>query len=110
MDQARLFIAIVLSFLVFIGWELFFSDKEKEAPPKEIPGVAAVEDPVKRVASTPDPMTALEEMPVRSEKETARAVTVQSPKYRTTISERGGRIHQFHSGRLSRAGRSRLAA
>ena len=37
MEQARLFIAIALSFLVFFAWNFFFA--EKPAPTDQEPGV-----------------------------------------------------------------------
>ncbi len=40
-DQARLFIAIALSFAVFLVWQLIFVDKEKEKTQPPQPGQEA---------------------------------------------------------------------
>ncbi|MBW2740688.1 MAG: hypothetical protein JRE64_18010 [Deltaproteobacteria bacterium] len=35
MDQARIFVAIALSFAVFLLWEIFFVDKQVVETPKQ---------------------------------------------------------------------------
>ena len=44
MEQGRLFLAIVLSFLVFVIWEFLFVEK-KQVPPPAVPE-KAIESPV----------------------------------------------------------------
>ncbi len=36
MEQARLFIAIALSLLIFIMWNFFFAEKKIDQPPKQV--------------------------------------------------------------------------
>jgi hypothetical protein len=51
MEQARIFIAIALSFLIFILWEVFFVDrKEFETVPQETKSISE-EDQSKKETS-----------------------------------------------------------
>jgi YidC/Oxa1 family membrane protein insertase len=106
MEQARLLIAIVLSFLVFFIWNVFFL--EPEAPPPQ--GQAPVESPADPTAA---PETAPPETPTASESpeeappdlaasspptpapdpaRPARILTVENDLYRLQLSERGGAV------------------
>ena len=49
MDQMRLMIALVLSFVVFLGWNFFFGQETKQ-PPASPPQQAAKPEKIQRRA------------------------------------------------------------
>ncbi|GBC63803.1 membrane protein insertase YidC [Desulfonema ishimotonii] len=88
MEQARLLLAIVLSFLVFVVWNFFFADTETPvaSPEKTLSrqaGTAAPETPTAIPAPAVIPPT-----PVR----TGRIITVNAPRYTVKISEKGAAV------------------
>ncbi len=109
MEQARILIAIGLSFLVFFLWELFFIDRDAAPPPErtqqtaEAPRQAAPETPPGPRPETPTATTAPEtdaadatppSSPVRTVRP-ARTITVDTPLYRATLSEQGALMTSF---------------
>lgn len=98
MEQGRLFLAIVLSFLVFVGWEFLFVDKQKVPPPVSqeeivesaesqttdsdviVPVEKPVQDPSERIATPGNFFGSL---------------TVSTPLYQAKISEKGAAIVSF---------------
>ena len=92
MEQARLIIAIVLSLLVFILWNVFFVEKKedqlpkqaqkKEQKTKEKPEIVKKEQLIEEKPPLSVKIPALPEKP-------ARTVTVKTPLYRVKISEKG---------------------
>jgi len=98
MDQARLIIAIALSFLVFITWNFFFVDKKKVGQPKP---VKQAEQQVQEDFKTPkEAKTDAETMPLREEvplqpRRPAKTITVNLPLYTVKISEKGAVFKSF---------------
>ncbi len=103
MEQARLLIAIVLSALIFLLWQLFFVDHEasrqtaqktKQPPVKEEQVKEAKPYPkepeVAAVDKTPSSETEVS-MPARI----PRGITVDTPLYRVQLSEKGGGVSSF---------------
>ncbi|MDJ0802214.1 MAG: membrane protein insertase YidC [Desulfobacterales bacterium] len=97
MEQTRLLLAILLTFLVFVAWEFFFSPRPEmpitpdQAPPtapeevaeKPAPPVAAAPAEAPRAPAIPTPPTAARK---------GRLVTVETPLYKVVLSENGGVI------------------
>ena len=96
-DQARLFIAIALSFVVFFVWQLFSDDKEKEKrqPPQPrqeapvAPGQPYVSEKEKEIAAVKPGQPAAPALVQKEVTAPARIVTVDSPLYSIRISEKG---------------------
>ncbi len=103
MEHARLFIAIGLSLLVFIGWNILFVDKQKEKLPQQ--AIQAEQQSnktsgIKGKQKTPRETTLLKTTP--SLKEIAsvpikpsRMITVNLPFYTAKISEKGAVFKSF---------------
>ena len=103
MDQARLVIAIVLSVLVFLVWQLFFVDqqtvqkpaqKPQQSPAKAVP--LQPEQPYpgeteKAKVSQPDIADATVTTPGRI----AQTITVDTPLYQVKLSEKGAGLTSF---------------
>jgi YidC/Oxa1 family membrane protein insertase len=101
MEQARLFIAIGLSFAVFFVWSIFFGPKPEEqvsqtqqettqtdsVEPAE-PSAAAPQEPL-QAPSQPQPEVATQPEPDTSND---RSVRIDSDLYRIEISERGAAV------------------
>lgn len=91
MDQARLFIAIALSFLVFFVWSMFFN--ETPTPPETPQGTEAPQPvptapaPAPTVAPGPSAGEAKAETP--AQQDTGRLITIKTPLYTAQISENG---------------------
>ena len=103
MEQARVLIAIVLSFAVFFLWNLFFVE---DKPPKEPASEPAIQE-TKKETTTPIVTTAPEIKPaeppvvVQSVVPTVtmgskpRVLQVESPLYSIAINERGGVFQSY---------------
>ncbi|MFH1982778.1 MAG: membrane protein insertase YidC [Pseudomonadota bacterium] len=97
MEQARVFIAIALSFLVFFLWETFFVDKEvtKPAPQSAATVEEIVKTPSDAVAENSSyPPTAVTEAAATQEPDT-RKIIVKTKYYTAVIDERGAIIRHF---------------
>lgn len=102
MDHARVIIAIVLSLLVFLLWDFFFTperppvqqaEQEQQSPPDVPPGQTAEKPYIpEKETVAPVPVTPVVES---ARKEPARAVVVDTPLYRATFSENGAVITSF---------------
>jgi YidC/Oxa1 family membrane protein insertase len=99
MDKKTL-LAIALSFLILVVWQLFFTKpapkpagEEVMTPQGEIEEVA----PTGPAASLPEEIAVVEEQPSAPAGETAapRDIIVEGPLYTATISTAGGRIAHF---------------
>ena len=105
MEQGRLFLAIGLSFLVFLAWSLFFASKppvdkqdtDKPTVPQVVDEKSAAEKPyVKEEADVGSVQTpAVDTKAMRAEVKPARTITVNSPFYIAKISERGAVFNSF---------------
>ena len=103
MEQARLLIAIVLSALIFLLWQLFFVDKDanqQSAKKTEQPPVK--EEQVKESKPYPkeQEVAAVDKTPITDTEISASAriprnITVDTPFYQVQLSEEGGGINSF---------------
>jgi len=96
MEHARIIIAIVLSFLVFLLYDLLFQPQKPVQQPQESRPPVATEKSGEKPYSPPEPRTperpAESPPPVEPAPEaarTARRITVDTPRYRAVFSERG---------------------
>ena len=92
MDQARLFIAIALSFLVFFLWQLLFVEKE---PVKQTERQPKKEKIVSETPYVPEKEKTIEQAPATASdpaetRKMARVITVNTPLYSVKLSEKGG--------------------
>lgn len=96
MEQMRLLIAIALSFAIFFLWSMFFAPKKAEqveTPGQEISVTETTSAPEQENTSsitkeeTPE-ITATQPVSGR----TARNITVESPLYKMTLSEKGAAV------------------
>lgn len=101
MDQARIFIAILLSFLVFFVWDALFGSREAVRPPATAPAGQAEKIDSAPAAAVPGeapspvvPETALAgpSPSAPAEAQPARTISVENPYYRLVIDERGGTV------------------
>lgn len=97
MEQGRLFLAIVLSFLVFIGWEFLFADKQPPPPAtgpentlesSETPPVPAVEAPSAITPAVSAPLT-------NTAGTGSKTIAIHTPLYKATIAENNAAIVGF---------------
>jgi len=96
MEQARLFIAIALSLLVFIMWNFFFAEKKIDQPPKQVqqkeqktdkkPAILPAMLKEGTIVAEKSPLSSkISALPVKP----SRTVTVKTPLYKVKISEKG---------------------
>ncbi len=97
MEQARLLLAIALSFLVFLVWNLFFIDRQPLPPPDQ---PLQADRPATSEPRT-EPVEMPEEQPLPLPDQTApatrppRILTVDTPFYRVELSEQGAVFQSF---------------
>ena len=96
MDQMRLMIALVLSFVVFLGWNFFFGQEAKQ-PPASPPQQAAKPEMIQApAASAVAAKPAAEGIAAAvSADKPARRLTVETPLYTVGLSEKGAVINSF---------------
>ncbi|MBW1849615.1 MAG: membrane protein insertase YidC [Deltaproteobacteria bacterium] len=102
MEQVRLLLAIGLSFLVFLVWQFFFTEKKTDQPvepPKTVEQTK--EAPVKEKVSVPEKKPDIEKQLI-DEKETteedahkSRSIRVNTPLYSVVVSEKGAAFKSF---------------
>ena len=103
MDQARLLIAIVLSVLVFLVWQLFFVDRQVvQRPAKRAEQQPITEEPIKEAqpyskkAEIVEPDAAdVADTAALEPTSLAQTITVDSPLYRIKLSEKGAGFISF---------------
>jgi len=103
MEQARLIIALALSFVVILVWQFFFVDREAEKPAEKIAAQETAAQhqaapPAQAAAGTAQPATApaaAESAAVTQDASSARTLTVDTPLYQVKISERGASFTSF---------------
>jgi YidC/Oxa1 family membrane protein insertase len=95
MDQMRLLVALVLSFLVFMLWNVFFAQEPKQRPVPQLQQDARVEEKSQPTAMPPKldaaPAATLKAEPQRP----SRSLTVETPLYRAGLTEKGASINSF---------------
>jgi len=96
MDQARIFIAIALSFLIFIAWDFFFTSKTPPTKPTQsTEDVQKVEEKIateKPYVKEAEVQTAVAPQAVGESskaQKTARIISVNAPFYTAKITEQG---------------------
>lgn len=97
MEQARIFIAITLSFLIFILWEVFFVDRDIEKAP-QAPKIIAEENQGQK-----EPQVYIPQVSDETSKDVAeipqdyqvRETQINTPLYTVTISEKGATFNSF---------------
>jgi YidC/Oxa1 family membrane protein insertase len=98
MEQARIFIAIALSFLIFILWEVFFVDRtEFETAPQVTKSISEV-DQSKNEPQAYIPQIreeTLSESPDIPQDYQVRETKINTPLYTVTISEKGATFNSF---------------
>ena len=98
MDLYRAFLAIVLSFLILIGYQYFFV---KPVPPQpQAPPQAQQQsvDPAGKAATGPAPVATIAQADARpavAADPAARDITVDTPLYTAVINEQGGGLKSF---------------
>ncbi len=101
MEQARLFIAIGISFAVFFLWSMFFAPKPpvvpEQASQQSTEQVAPATPQQPQVTTQPGTTSAPAVTPttpavVPTPSTSARTITVDTPLYRMTLSEQGGAV------------------
>jgi len=102
MEQSRLFIAIALSFLVFLLWSFFFQgEKDAQKPDKDIKQVQTAKETTKEepYVKEKDTVTTVESAEKKEEISkkfyTGKTITVNSPLYKVKISEKGAIFKSF---------------
>jgi len=98
MEQGRIIIAIVLSLIVFLAWDFFFSGKEGIKKQEEKAKIVEIEketqkeelykkQQAKEIVEKKDELI--------TEEKTARIITVNTPLYSVKISEKGASFKSF---------------
>ncbi len=99
MDQMRLLIALVLSFLVFMLWNVFFGQEATQKPTPQLQQEAIKEDkkaPTTSATPSPDSKTAAPGLaPAVKMDRPARKISVETPLYKAVLSEKGASITSF---------------
>lgn len=97
MDQMRLLLALVLSFLVFMGWNFFFNPEPKQPPVAQLQKEARVEEKQKpQPPATAAQSGAAPAAVVKAEEQrSARKLTVETPFYIAGLTEKGAAINSF---------------
>jgi YidC/Oxa1 family membrane protein insertase len=100
MEHARILIAIVLSFLVFLVWDLFFVDRQAVKPPPQQQEAVQAEKPVagkqeeKGVQPYVPPQVQPPPVPTKEAKET-RTLTVKTPLFTAVLNEKGAVVQSL---------------
>jgi YidC/Oxa1 family membrane protein insertase len=102
MEQSRLLIAIVLSLIIFLAWQFFFSTKDVgQRQVKKAESPAVVEKPTVKDSEKPHkeaiekPVPAEETVVEAAPSQTAAIITVDTPLYQAKISENGAVFFSF---------------
>ena len=106
MEQSRLLIAIVLSLVIFLAWQFFFTPPPQ--PPQQQPDqkaeepAVAKEQPIQEkdqakpsLADSEQPGLTAQPSVADSAPPTARTITVETPLYEAKISENGAVVYSF---------------
>ena len=105
MEQARILLAIALSFAIFLLWELFFVERPPMPPPSEAPQQSASQEASPEAAAEGAPDAAPYFPPGEVETAAAakaaprpapaRQVSVETPMYSAVLSESGASIRSW---------------
>ena len=100
MDQMRLLLALVLSFLVFMLWNVFFGQEAPQKKPvpqlqEEAKKEEKTESEAKPAAPSAGTKPVLESAVAPKPERPARQLMVETPLYKAVLSEKGGGISSF---------------
>jgi len=102
MEQGRIFLAIVLSLVIFLVWDFFFVDREalqqkKPVEQKEVTAIPPPQSaPTTPTAEPPKSLPVVENNPLQpAVAEPPKTITVETPLYIAELSEKGGNITGF---------------
>jgi len=98
MDQTRLIIALVLSFVVFLGWNFFFGQEVKQppaSPPQQAAKAEKIQVPAPAATAVAAKPAAEGSAAVVGSVKPARRLTVETPLYTVGLSEKGAVINSF---------------
>ncbi|MGD8366387.1 MAG: membrane protein insertase YidC [Desulfobacterales bacterium] len=103
MDQARILLAIALSFAVFLLWELFFVQRPSVETPEQVPAQTATKEPSATSPPAPQPAKSYtpesvgtkQPSPAVEPSQPAKRVTVETPFYTAVLSESGATIRSL---------------
>ena len=101
MDQMRLLVALVLSFLVFMLWNVFFGQEaQQQKPAPQIRQEAQKEEKTEPAGAKAQPSAGAKSgaesaAPPRPTTRPSRHITVETPLYKAVLSEQGGGITSF---------------
>jgi YidC/Oxa1 family membrane protein insertase len=95
MDQMRLLVALVLSFLVFMLWNVFFGQETKQRPAPQLQQDARVEEKIQPKTATAPPEIAAPGATKPELQRPARQITVETPLYQVGLTEKGASINSF---------------
>lgn len=102
MDTYRAFIAIIISFVILLGYQYLFVGFEQEVAPteQEVQQTATPEQAAPAQTVTPQQQVAAQvpnavQQPARAYSRTPREIKVETPLYAATLSEDGGVISSF---------------
>ena len=102
MEQVRLLLAIVLSFVVFLVWQFFLTEKKADQPVEPIKKVEQPKEvPVEKTVSVPEKKLDIEKRLI-DEKDTteeasnkSRSIRINTPLYTVVVSEKGAVFKSF---------------
>ncbi|TKB24935.1 membrane protein insertase YidC [Desulfopila sp. IMCC35006] len=99
MDTYRAFLAIVISFIILLGYQYFFVGFDKPVPVSETTEQSAQPAPAQPVqqpaAATAAQAPAIAPLPAQTFDRTPRDITIDTDLYTATLSEDGGTITSF---------------
>jgi len=98
MDQMRLIIALVLSFVVFLGWNFFFGQEGKQppaSPPQQVAKPEKIQAPALAATAVAAKPAAEGTAAVVGSDKPARRLTVETPLYTVGLTEKGAVINSF---------------
>ena len=95
MDQMRLLVALVLSFLVFMLWNVFFGQETKQRPAPQLQQDARVEEKIQPKTAAAPPEIAAPDATKPELQRPARQITVETPLYKVGLTEKGASINSF---------------
>ena len=100
MDQMRLLLALVLSFLIFMLWNVFFGQEAPQKKPvpqlrEEAKKEEKTEPEAKPAAPSTGTKPVLESAVAPKPERPARQLMVETPLYKAVLSEKGGGISSF---------------
>jgi YidC/Oxa1 family membrane protein insertase len=95
MDQMRLLVALVLSFLVFMLWNVFFGQESKQRPVPQLQQDVRVEEKSQPAAMVTKPEAAPPAIVKTQPQRPIRNLTVETPLYKIGLTEKGASINSF---------------